>query len=117
MTPIDQTCADVYRQVHHLWIGLEGTLPTWQHKYSILYGPPVERPPTFIGSPCEVDADCTYECAVCLTDGFPGGSCSLACDRFCPDLDGFPTTFCVAKSALPSSGSIAGCVQMPPPTR
>jgi hypothetical protein len=67
-----------------------------------------ERPPTFIGSPCEVDADCTYEGAVCLTDGFPGGSCSLACDRFCPDLDGFPTTFCVAKSALPSSGSIAG---------
>jgi hypothetical protein len=66
-----------------------------------------ERPPTFIGSPCQVDADCTYEGGVCLTDGFPGGSCSLACDRFCPDVDGYPTTFCVAKSALPSAGAIA----------
>jgi len=55
---------------------------------------------TFIGSPCQVDADCTYEGGVCLTEGFPMGSCSLPCDRLCPDLDGFPTTFCAQTSVL-----------------
>ena len=45
---LNQVCADVYRQVHFLWLALEDTLPTWDHKYSILYGPPVERPPMFV---------------------------------------------------------------------
>ncbi|HVM23735.1 MAG TPA: hypothetical protein VM308_10640 [Sphingomicrobium sp.] len=48
MTTLEQTCKEVYEQVHHLWLGLEGTLPTWDHKFSILYGPPVERPPLFV---------------------------------------------------------------------
>ncbi len=76
--------------------------------------PPIEEGPTgFIGAPCKADTDCTYEGGVCLTDGFPRGSCSLACDRFCPDRAGSPTTFCVATSELPSAGdlsSVGACV-------
>jgi hypothetical protein len=60
----------------------------------------------FIGSPCAADSDCNYAGGVCLTDGFPMGHCSLPCDRLCPDLDGFPTTFCVSVSDLPSAGPI-----------
>ncbi|MEC8191639.1 MAG: extensin family protein [Myxococcota bacterium] len=49
----------------------------------------------FIGSPCTVDADCDYDGAVCLTEGFPNGLCSMPCDTRCPDRDGHPVTFCV----------------------
>ena len=58
---------------------------------------PTEPLEAFVGSPCEVDADCPYDGGRCLVDqdGFPGGSCSVACDAFCPDAVGFPTTFCV----------------------
>jgi hypothetical protein len=67
-------------------------------------------PPGYIGSPCATVADCTYEGAVCLLpgDGFPGGTCSLPCDQYCPDQEGFPTTFCVAGSALPPAGAALG---------
>lgn len=71
-------------------------------------GPPPEPPPEglapepgftagWIGGPCAADADCDYAEAVCLHDdeGFPRGHCSLGCDRFCPDRDGMPVTFCV----------------------
>jgi hypothetical protein len=47
-TNLEQICAEVYRQVYHLWLGLENVLPTWDHKFSILYGPPVEQPPFFV---------------------------------------------------------------------
>jgi uncharacterized protein (TIGR03382 family) len=33
---------------------------------------------------------------MCLTDGYPEGMCSEACDRFCPDRAGHPVTFCAA---------------------
>lgn len=53
----------------------------------------------WIGGPCATAADCTYADAVCLTDadGFPGGLCTVACDRLCPDRTGagMTTTFCV----------------------
>jgi hypothetical protein len=55
--------------------------------------------PGWIGGPCQTAADCSYADAVCLTDadGFPGGLCTLACDRLCPDQTGagMTTTFCV----------------------
>lgn len=67
--------------------------------------PEPEGPTGFVGSPCAVDADCPFEDGVCQTDGYPQGVCTAACDRFCPDLDGHPTTFCVAAADL--EGDIA----------
>jgi hypothetical protein len=59
----------------------------------------------YVGSPCETDADCGYDGGTCLRDdeGFPLGSCSAPCDRFCDDADGFPTTFCAEIDALPAA--------------
>ena len=65
----------------------------------------------WIGSPCDTVADCPYEDALCLTDGFPRGMCTLDCERLCPDEDGYPLTFCVQAGAWPSSAPIGdgGC--------
>lgn len=51
----------------------------------------------FIGGPCESDADCPYEGGFCFTEeeGFPWGMCSSSCDLYCPDQEGFVTTFCI----------------------
>ena len=62
----------------------------------------------FIGSPCAAVADCEYDAAVCLTEGFPGGSCSQPCTLICPDRDGHPTTFCVDIDELPTSAGELG---------
>lgn len=65
--------------------------------------PAVEVEPNqgFIGGACETDADCeTIDAdARCPTgaDGYPGGYCTLPCDKFCPDRDGLnSSTFCAA---------------------
>ena len=69
-------------------------------------------PVGFIGSPCASDADCPYEGGLCLTEGFPDGTCSMACDRLCPDADGYPVTFCVENAELPASAPLddGGCL-------
>jgi hypothetical protein len=69
-------------------------------------GGTTEPPPAlegFVGSPCLDDLDCDYEGGVCLkeAEGFPLGMCSAACDQFCPDATGYPTTFCAEIDALP----------------
>ncbi|MCO4747484.1 MAG: extensin family protein [Proteobacteria bacterium] len=69
---------------------------------------PYTGPTGFIGSPCETSDDCGPDGAVCLTQGFPDGMCSLACDQFCPDQDGHPTTFCVAEGELPPEADALG---------
>jgi hypothetical protein len=55
--------------------------------------------PGWIGGRCQTATDCGYADAVCLgdADGFPGGLCTLACDRLCPDQTGagMTATFCV----------------------
>lgn len=71
-------------------------------------GPVDDAPPGFIGSPCERDDDCTYDGAVCLLGAFPGGTCSLPCDRYCPDQDGYPVTFCVDAEGLPADAASVG---------
>jgi hypothetical protein len=71
-------------------------------------GSPVEPLYGFIGSPCMDDEDCDYEGGVCLTEGFEDGMCSAPCDLYCPDMDGYPTTFCVDASELPAGGSVLG---------
>jgi beta-lactamase class A len=55
----------------------------------------------WIGGACETSADCEYEGAICLTDGFPGGLCSLPCEQLCPDREGpdHTQTFCVADAS------------------
>ncbi len=55
-----------------------------------------DGPLGWIGSPCEHDDDCDFTDGECLAEegGHPGGMCSVACDRICPDQDGFPVTFC-----------------------
>lgn len=54
-------------------------------------------PTPWIGAPCMADADCGYDGGICLLEdeGFPCGTCSQACEQYCPDLDGTPSTFCV----------------------
>ncbi len=53
--------------------------------------------PAFVGSPCAGDGDCGFEGGRCITEqeGFPCGTCSVACDGLCPDQDGAPGTFCI----------------------
>jgi hypothetical protein len=67
--------------------------------------PPVgdDGPTGFVGAPCDRDRDCPYEGGTCLRerDGFPRGTCSVACDQYCDDADGHPTTFCAEIGALP----------------
>jgi hypothetical protein len=75
-------------------------------------GVPIDCTPAwsepFIGSPCATDNDCPYDGGFCLRDdeGFPCGTCSLACASLCPDIDGAPETFCIdgADVGLPSAG-------------
>lgn len=60
----------------------------------------------FIGSPCDGPEDCPYPGAVCLTDGFPQGMCSLACEELCPDEPGYPVTFCVDAGEAPPAANL-----------
>lgn len=57
----------------------------------------------FVGGPCEIDDDCRYDGASCLTQGLQGGLCTLPCDRLCPDREGYPVTFCADANELPAS--------------
>lgn len=65
---------------------------------------PGDGPEGFVGAPCATDADCDYDGGFCLTEdaGFPAGTCSQECDRFCPDDDDHPVTFCAEVGDLPT---------------
>lgn len=67
-------------------------------------GLPDDGPEGFVGSPCDSDADCAYEGGVCYREdeGFPRGMCSVGCELYCPDADGYPVTFCVPDEELPA---------------
>lgn len=75
-------------------------------------GPPAgdDGPGGWIGSPCDRDADCDYEGGVCLREdeGFPRGTCSAACEQYCDDAEGHPTTFCAEIGALPPDVAALG---------
>ncbi len=56
----------------------------------------------WIGGACETADDCAAvgTDAVCLTDGYTGGTCSLTCSAGCPDAPGTNAlTFCAATEA------------------
>lgn len=65
----------------------------------------------WIGGPCARDEDCTYEGSFCLSDeeGYPRGLCSLDCDRFCPDRDGMPVTFCIGGITADGGACVQRC--------
>ncbi|MCC6621327.1 MAG: extensin family protein [Deltaproteobacteria bacterium] len=62
----------------------------------------------WIGGACAGAGDCPYEGGTCLTsgDGWPGGLCSEACTRFCPDQAGAATTFCIDGGEVGESGGV-----------
>ncbi len=68
----------------------------------------------WIGGPCERDEDCDYPeepGGFCLTDeeGYPRGTCSIGCDRFCPDRDGVPVTFCIDEIIVGQGACVQRC--------
>ena len=68
----------------------------------------------WIGGPCDRDEDCDYPEApdgFCLTDaeGYPRGTCSLGCDRFCPDREGLPVTFCIDEIIVGQGACLQRC--------
>lgn len=65
----------------------------------------------WIGGPCQQDADCAYEGGICLPEegGYPRGMCTQDCDRFCPDQDGMPVTFCIGGVLMTSGGCVQRC--------
>jgi hypothetical protein len=63
---------------------------------------------SFIGGPCARDADCAFDGGRCLLDGFPSGTCSMSCDRLCPDAEGSPTTFCAEGTSLDGDAAELG---------
>ena len=57
--------------------------------------PPRVSEPSFIGGRCETHDDCLDDLNCAGEDeGFTEGHCTQECERYCPDLEGFPTTFC-----------------------
>lgn len=52
----------------------------------------------WVGSPCMGDSECDYEGGFCVlpSQGYPCGTCSMACTDLCPDIEQAPETFCVS---------------------
>jgi hypothetical protein len=68
-------------------------------------GARVDVADTWVGSECDTDADCAFDGGSCHANAIGGrGFCTLACDRYCPDRWGAPTTFCVADPSAAGSG-------------
>ncbi len=70
--------------------------------------------PGWIGSACRQDQDCAYAGGFCLLpeEGFPHGTCTQRCQRFCPDRKGdlFSVTLCAEDPAYGDKGlCFAGC--------
>jgi len=59
----------------------------------------------WIMSECATDSDCAFEGGVCRENEYSGRSfCTQPCTRYCPDRDGYPSTFCVADSSSQNAG-------------
>ena len=56
-----------------------------------------ESTDTFVGSPCAQDNQCNFEddgeIGVCIAKQTLG-TCSISCEGYCPDKDGYAPTFC-----------------------
>jgi len=59
-------------------------------------GRAVDTGPAWMHTECVEDADCDFEGGLCKQNPYSGrGFCTQACERYCPDRTGAPTTFCV----------------------
>ena len=65
----------------------------------------------WIGGPCSLDNDCDYPGGLCLPEngGYPRGMCTQECDRFCPDQDGMPVTFCIDNVLMGPGACVQRC--------
>lgn len=77
---------------------------------------PAPRPSStaFVGTACAQDLDCGFRVdgvqGRCLLDMNPArGVCTLDCAGYCPDKEGFATTFCASRSDL-DGGSGGVCL-------
>ncbi len=55
----------------------------------------------FTGGQCQADAECAPAGSLCI-DGVGGGSCAVACEVYCDDQAGSPTTFCISAAVYES---------------
>lgn len=64
-------------------------------------------PPSFVGTSCTTDAQCSFRSG--SRSGFcaPHGFCSLPCEGTCPDLAGHAPTFCVERADVAGTGMCA----------
>lgn len=60
----------------------------------------------WIGGRCSDGQDCDYQESICLSEGYPDGMCSLACDGLCPDSGSSmdSVTFCIEDPDTPQEG-------------
>ena len=65
----------------------------------------------WIGGPCSEDVECAYDGGICLPDagGYPRGMCTQSCDRFCPDMEGMPVTFCIGGVLMGPGACVQRC--------
>ena len=66
-------------------------------------------PTVWIGSACAADKDCSFDkTGYCLKGaGAAAGICSIPCEGYCPDKDGFAGTFCATVGGDTPSGTCA----------
>ncbi len=66
---------------------------------------------SWIGGPCRNAADCDYAPSECIDsdDGFPDGTCTQDCERFCPDQDGEPVTYCIGLDGIGGGTCVSKC--------
>lgn len=63
----------------------------------------------WIGDHCFTDADCLDGNHCAGQEGGAPGICTQACQRYCPDAPGRPTTFCVNEPSLGGSVCVRQC--------
>ena len=76
--------------------------------------PADESTETFVGSACATDTDCNFasgnEIGACIAQQTTP-TCSLSCEGYCPDKDGYAPTFCVSLDG----GQTGSCLARPSP--
>lgn len=71
----------------------------------------IDTPARWVGSECQVDADCNYTDGFCHKNAYSGRSfCSARCTKYCNDRLFAPATFCVAD---PDAAGKGMCVVKP----
>jgi peptidoglycan/xylan/chitin deacetylase (PgdA/CDA1 family) len=75
-----------------------------------LNGAAAAPPAAWIGSACTKDGDCSFDkTGFCLrgAEGAASGVCSVPCEGYCADKDGYASTFCATIDGATPSGACA----------